>query len=217
MNDADFKNGPSKGQLHICDVCEKTYTRIDNLNRHKKTSHPSSSSSSSSSSSFKSCSLCNNSFIGSYSKHLTNNHHLSIETEKYEFEDLTKFRTFLASIEMKEKSNYSIRTSSTNKYGQKTLVFNCSRNGSIPKKKTNRLRAIKSNITIKTGNVCPSRFYVRERENSVSVTWTKTHIGHDFEINYLRLPQNYRDMVASYLRLGIYIRYYITKNLCKLL
>nr|XP_046920642.1 uncharacterized protein LOC124500596 [Dermatophagoides farinae] len=206
----NVKNGPSlnndasigKIPLHFCERCNQSFNSKWNLKRHNKRIHDVDKSTSKN---LYECCLCRKKYAGYLAVHLKSAHGVEIQVKNLEFKDFEMFKSFLEKTEEETCSNYLTRRIERDSNQQViTANYICSRRGTIPANRSERKRAPKSNKTIKIGNICPSQISLtRNKNGTYTAKWTTTHVGHELDMKFCRLPNKYKESIAHYLKIGL--------------
>ncbi|CAG9860261.1 unnamed protein product [Phyllotreta striolata] len=196
-----------------CDICDKTYQRISNVNKHKKSVHgvllPSEDSYDFNSSCFRCLEGCKIAFKNHISLvlHLQNVHNIDTNVRTLEFKNLRDFELWKG-IEEKTKNVRYTKTTGTyfcHLRQLKKIYYQCYRSGGIKKPKASvdndRKRKPKKVGSIKVGNHCTSRIVLTKdlESDSCVATYYETHYGHDNDIKHLRLSDELRKDIANLL------------------
>ncbi|KAH9510577.1 hypothetical protein DERF_009099 [Dermatophagoides farinae] len=182
----NVKNGPSlnndasigKIPLHFCERCNQSFNSKWNLKRHNKRIHD---------------------YAGYLAVHLKSAHGVEIQVKILKFKDFEMFKSFLEKTKEETCSNYLTRRIERDSNQQViTANYICSRRGTIPANRSERKRAAKSNKTIKIGNICPSQISLtRIKDGIYTAKWTTTHVGHELDMKFGRLPNKYPSTTSS--------------------
>ena len=209
-------NGSSQDQItkckkfYFCDSCNQSFHSAWNLKRHNQRKHqennqpPLHKENIETSKRFECC-LCGEKYAGSLSTHLKSSHGIDIQTKNLKFENFQMFKSFLEKTEEETYSNYSTRRIVRDSNHQVTYAnYICSRRGSMPANRLERKRASKSNKTIKIGNICPSQISLtRNKNGTYTAKWTTTHVGHELDVKFCRLPKKHKELIEHYLKIGL--------------
>nr|XP_046913776.1 uncharacterized protein LOC124494611 [Dermatophagoides farinae] len=207
-------NGPSQDQilnneasigkkpLHFCERCNQSFNSKWNLKRHNKRIHDVDKSTSKN---LYDCCLCGQKYSGYLAAHLKSAHGIEIQVKNLKFKDFEMFKSFLEKTEEETCSNYSTRRIERDSNQQViTANYICSRRGTIPANRSERKRAAKSIKTIKIGNICPSQISLtRIKDGTYTAKWTTTHVGHELDMKFCRLPNKHKELIAHYLKIGL--------------
>ena len=149
--------------------------------------------------------LCRQKYAGYLAVHLKSAHGVEIQVKNLEFKDFEMFKSFLEKTEEETCSNYSTRRIERDSNQQViTANYICSRRGTIPANRSERKRAPKSNKTIKIGNICPSQISLtRNKNGTYTAKWTTTHVGHELDVKFFRLPKKHKELIEHYLKIGL--------------
>ena len=149
--------------------------------------------------------LCRQKYAGYLAVHLKSTHGVEIQVKNLKFKDFEMFKSFLEKTEEETCSNYSTRRIERDSNQQViTANYICSRRGTIPANRSERKRAAKSIKTIKIGNICPSQISLtRIKDGTYTAKWTTTHVGHELDMKFCRLPNKHKELIAHYLKIGL--------------
>lgn len=124
-----------------------------------------------------------------FDTHLAVDHSIHVESKTYEFCSVEEFITWKSSIEIKTKVRFVKNRGSYDVEDAKKTLLICSRNGYF-KSKSNNLRRLKLNGSIKINGYCPAKMHITEKKGgNVNVVYTKTHIGHAHDSNLLKIEE----------------------------
>ncbi|CAG9830048.1 unnamed protein product [Diabrotica balteata] len=137
-------------------------------------------------------------------KHLKENHQVSIELLTFEFSSLQEYETWKDM--QKFETSYRINRV-VHKNKQKTIYYDCNRSNITGYKSNYKIRTEKSGGSIKIKGVCPSRMICKLRDQGqVSVSYWKTHAGHQEELRTMHLSKAEEKMIVEKLTSGVPFR-----------
>ncbi|XP_022192903.2 uncharacterized protein LOC111050844 [Nilaparvata lugens] len=187
---------------HVCKLCAKKFGSASSLKRHFIQKHPSSVSPRQLPSHLYKCGICNmgNSSLQKLENHLKENHDISIESEKFEFNGHEDFEIWKRSVE--KKCFFVKYRPKSIKEGSNTIrsYMRCNRCGIFKGETspTKRKRHLKIQGSSKIGAFCPARIIATTDKNGkISVDFRKTHVGHDLELAHIPLSVEDKKLLAS--------------------
>ncbi|XP_050503242.1 uncharacterized protein LOC126882376 [Diabrotica virgifera virgifera] len=134
-------------------------------------------------------------------KHLKENHQLSIELITLEFSSKQEYETW--KDKQKIETSYAL-TRVCNTKEHKSLYYECNRSDIRGYKPNYKIRTEKSGGSIKIKGVCPSRLICKQRDQGqVSVSYWKTHAGHEEELRAMHLSKAEEKMLVEKLTAGV--------------
>ncbi|CAH1236533.1 unnamed protein product [Diabrotica balteata] len=191
----------------VCEICCKHFSTQSSLNRHLKNVHKKTQKEkiivAYNFEQFDSKCLeenCNTSyrFTAELRHHLQTIHNKDMETEVLNFSDITEFDSWLNDI----CKNDTLGFFRHKRLDEKTVYFSCNRSGSYKPKYQER--AAKSQGSCKIGSKCTSQIILtHSTDGRYCVIYHKTHYGHAFEVQHIRIPKQTRIDIATKLTHGI--------------
>ncbi|CAG9828164.1 unnamed protein product, partial [Diabrotica balteata] len=129
-----------------------------------------------------------------------------MEEETSQFDSINEFQMWLRELQNLNDVEYIKPCGTTLTYNQNSAVYYiCNRSGKT-RDFSSSSKIIKNKICgfKKIGFSCSSQIkLIINKNSSVSMTFLKTHYGHDFDIKHLRLPKEDKINIAQKLTLGI--------------
>ncbi|KAF6200953.1 hypothetical protein GE061_005400 [Apolygus lucorum] len=137
-------------------------------------------------------------------EHYVNNHHISMDERKLEFDDYDRFLMWKESIEQSEVCQFSSRTGPSDRRNVRIRYYRCFRDGHFHTKGKG-LRHMKMIGSIKINGVCPAMMKAEEDKATgvVRVSYIPTHVGHLQELGRLNLSKSERVEIAQKVAMGI--------------
>ncbi|XP_050497561.1 uncharacterized protein LOC126878735 [Diabrotica virgifera virgifera] len=137
--------------------------------------------------------------------HLHEEHGQPTELVKLEFENFLDFTVWMAQEEKNNYIQYCKNTGVKRHKEHETSYYECIRSSKNYPTKQNRERSLKSLGSCKMLNSCTSQIIVSKniQTDCCTVTYFKTHYGHDNDIEHLHVPKSDKENIASKLILGV--------------
>lgn len=185
-----------------CELCDKTFSKRYNLNRHYKNIHSVSVVDKSKRLTDWKCAVCaivSNNFR-EFKDHLWKVHNIELKIQHLEFQTDQDFKEWKKSIEEQDSASYVKHTSDKYHPGWRLGYYQCHRSGYFREKlkSCKRQREIKIQGTTKINASCPARITARTyNDGSVKVEYCSTHVGHHMELAHLPIPIDDRKKLAT--------------------
>lgn len=130
--------------------------------------------------------------------HMTQLHNFKDDIEERDFKSMEEFKAWKECMEGKELVSFVKDRGVRKLVRGRKILFRCHRSGFV-KRQGRGIRLEKK--TCKIGAVCPARMEVLWKDDgSISLTWHKSHFGHEFDMNFLRLTATERGMIETRLK-----------------
>ncbi|XP_072378976.1 uncharacterized protein [Diabrotica undecimpunctata] len=186
-----------------CHLCSKTFKDVRLRNRHIKRMHKIDLSKKRMNHIV--CPLCeqetNCESHEKLRKHLKDHHQVSIELITFEFSSKQEYEKWKDM--QKIETSYAMHRM-LNRNEHKVLYYECNRSNVDGYKPNYKIRTEKSGGSIKIKGVCPSRLICKLRDQGqVSVSYWKTHAGHNEELRTMHLSKAQEKVIVEKLMSGV--------------
>ncbi|XP_072399485.1 uncharacterized protein [Diabrotica undecimpunctata] len=198
-----FKNKHAKNEVkYDCEICEYSASRPDTLLRHKSYNHRPNFDKVNSSTII-ACAMCDHtsSTKNLMLKHYKLKHDITLaEKESFTFASEDKFFEWKLSVENSDKNNFVLNRGKTSAAdGKSKSTFYCFRDGYFKSRGSN-VRQEKMLGSNKINGHCPAKMEVITLPTGeIKVEFFKTHVGHQNEVERMRLSKKEKDEVAKYI------------------
>ncbi|XP_072386804.1 uncharacterized protein [Diabrotica undecimpunctata] len=186
-----------------CHLCSKTFKDVRLRNRHIKRMHKIDVSKKRINHIV--CPLCeqetNCESHEKLRKHLKDYHQVNIELITFEFSSKQEYERWKDM--QKIETSYAMHRM-LNRNEHKALYYECNRSNVDGYKPNYKIRTEKSGGSIKIKGVCPSRLICKLRDQGqVSVSYWKTHAGHNEELKTMHLSKAQEKIIVEKLMSGV--------------
>ncbi|KAB0805351.1 hypothetical protein PPYR_02321 [Photinus pyralis] len=203
------QHAPKRGARHmgiICGICKKEFFDKATLTRHTAKVHKLSQHVVYDKNKNIRCEECKVAFSCKKQliRHLVALHEFEEVYIQQEFMRIEDFREWLKCEEESNKVEYSRVNGKTIGKQFSRYLYECNRSGKPPNTCT-RKRLQKSQGSVKIGYACTSHIIIKVNNSTgaVHMKYLKTHYGHTFELQHIRIPESSKTAVASKLSLGV--------------
>lgn len=174
-------------------MCTKQFSHLRHLKYHQK-SH---SMQSDTNKLLLKCPICHNEFKKqTVFLHFEEKHNINLEIAVLQFPSAEEFNAWKVETEKNTKSSFVKPYTSYSTQDAKMTKYICHRSGNFTSK-SKGTRHLKTQGSNKINGFCPAGLKVTEKNGVCDVLYTKTHVGHDNDVEHLHLMESERAKLAA--------------------
>ncbi|KAK3909793.1 Zinc finger transcription factor family protein 17, partial [Frankliniella fusca] len=130
--------------------------------------------------------------------HMTNSHNYEDDVEERTFKSMEEFKAWKECTEGKQFVRFVNERGVRELVAGKKILYECHRSGCFVSR-GDGIREEKKSCKINA--VCPTRMEVLLKDDgTISMTWHQNHLGHEFDVGFMRLTAAEREMIGRRLK-----------------